>query len=101
VLRECHRYNAIFSVTQAVRMNVTSLRGFLQLGEAQFKTASPAACDPVFFPTVTGIGQDRERPRQKLELSRIITTGSSLQGGRRGRHGISRPVFQAVRAKAC
>jgi len=101
VLREVTDYNAIFSVTQAVRMNVTSLRGFLQLGEAQFKTASPAACDPVFFRNCCGELDKIEKGAQKLELSRIITDREfAFKAGDADAMEFLARVFQAVRAKA-
>lgn len=101
VLREVTNYNAIFHLTQAVRMNVTSLRGFLQLGEDNFKTTSPAAYDPVFFRNCSGELDKIEKSVQKLELSRIITDGDFVfkTGHADAREFFTR-VFQTIRTKA-
>lgn len=101
VLREVTNYNAIFTLTQAVRINVTSLRGFLQLGEDNLKTTSPSAYDPVFFRNCSGELDKIERSTQKLELTRIITDGEFVfkTGHVDAKEFLTR-IFQAIRTKA-
>jgi hypothetical protein len=101
VLREVTNYNAIFTLTQGVRMNVTSLKGFLQLGENNFKATSPASYDPVFFRNCYGELEKIEKGAQKLELSRIITDREfAFKTGDVDATEFLTRIFQSVRTKA-
>jgi hypothetical protein len=72
-LREATEFNTVFTVAQAIRVHLSSLRGFVQMLEDGVRQRTPGLYDPLLFRNCAVEIEKVERSLQKLELTRVIT----------------------------
>lgn len=100
-IQELSNFNSVFSLSQGVRMNLISLRGFLKLLEEAWKQAPASKQEPILFRNCVVEVEKIERSMQRFELTRVITDKDyRFRSEEVAAHDFLNRVYLGIRPKA-